>query len=133
MCVCVGWGVLWVPRVPGLFPYQSLYIYGYHGYQGYFFTNLSINGYQVSMCMWRAMVNFGYHGYQHIFVLNLQPNECVCGGCVYYGYHGYQRVFVLNLYISAVLSRVPTGTKSLCVCAGPWQSMGTTGTNTFLY
>ena len=42
------------------------------------------------------------------------PTECVCvcGGCVYYGYHGYQHVFVLNLYISAVLARVPMGTKS---------------------
>ena len=117
---------------------------GGYGYLGYYITRyvcmqsshdcvVKKYKYQVSMCMCRAMANYGYHGYQHVFVLNLRLNVCMCGGCVYYGYHGYQHVFVLNLNISAVHSRVPTGTKSQCVCAWPWQIMGTTGTNTFLY
>ena len=46
------------------------------------------------------------------FLYKLSNRMSVCVGCVYYGYHGYQHVFVLNLNISAVLSRVPMGTKS---------------------
>ena len=60
VCVCVyGVRVLWVPRVPTCFCIESQYICS---------TVIGTNGYQVSMCMCRAMTNYGYHGSQHVLV-----------------------------------------------------------------